>query len=62
MNPVGLGIVMMLTALVSGCAPTTSPPPTSAPAAGPPAPAGPSDFASPTDIMQRYPEMRRQQL
>jgi len=56
-----LGLVMALAALVvGGCAPVAA---TSPPAASDsPATAGPTNFASPEDIMKRYPTMRRQQL
>lgn len=48
--------------VAAGCAPAVSPPVSSDPAARPPAAEWPTNFASPQDIMQRYPTMRRQQL
>jgi hypothetical protein len=65
MNLVGLGMAMALVILVvGGCAPSTatSPPGSSVTGDRPPATETPSGFASPTDLLHRYPEMRRQQL
>ena len=65
MNFVGLGMVMALAILVVvGCAPSTatSPPVSSDTADRQPGTATPSNFASPTDLLHRYPTMRRQQL
>lgn len=65
MNLVGLGMVMALAmTVVGGCAPSTvvSPPGPSDTGARPPATETPTNFASPTDLFQRYPTMRRQQL
>ena len=64
MNFVGLGMVMALAIVVVGCAPSTATsPPVSIDAGGrPPGTEAPSNFASPTDLLHRYPTMRRQQL
>lgn len=55
-----LGLSVALAVLAAGgCAPSraTSPPGVSDRS---PAPASPGNFASPTDLLHRYPEMRRQ--
>ena len=60
-----LGVVIALVVLVvGGCAssPATSPPSSSDTANRPPADESPSNFASPTDLLHRYPTMRRQKL
>ena len=60
-----LGVVIALVALVvGGCASSTStsPLPSSETGARPPATESPSNFASPTDLLHRYPTMRRQEL
>ena len=60
-----LGVVFVLVVfVVGGCAsPTaTSPPSSSDTANRPPATESPSNFASPTDLLHRYPTMRRQEL
>jgi hypothetical protein len=60
-----LGLVVALVVLVvGGCAPSkaVSPPSSSDTGARPPATETPTNFASPTDLFQRYPTMRRQQL
>ena len=65
MNLIGLGMVMALAiTVVGGCAPSTavSPPGSSDTGARPPATETPTNFASPDDLFQRYPTMRRQQL
>ena len=64
MNVAGLGIAMALAILVGGCAVSavTSPPVSSDMADRPPETTAPSNFASPTDLLHRYPTMRRQQL
>ena len=65
MSFVGLSMVMVLAILVvAGCAPSTatSPPVSSDTGDRPPGTATPSNFASPTDLLHRYPTMRRQQL
>jgi hypothetical protein len=63
MTRVGLGAVVALVLLVAGgCAPVTSLPVSSETAERPATTGEPSNFASPTDMLQRYPTMRRQQL
>jgi hypothetical protein len=60
-----LGVVIALAVLVvAGCAPSTTSSPPASSDAGNRQPVGesPGNFASPTDILQRYPTMRRQQL
>jgi hypothetical protein len=64
-EPVGrLAAVVALVALVAGCASATaaSPPVSSDTGARPSGTEGPSNFASPTDLLHRYPTMRRQDL
>ena len=59
------GVVIALIALaIGGCASATStiPLPSSETGARPPATESPSNFASPTDLLHRYPTMRRQEL
>jgi len=56
-----LAAAVALGALLGGCAPMPAPAPGDT-AVRPPATEGPTNFASPQDIMQRYPTMRRQQL
>jgi hypothetical protein len=59
----GRGIVVAMVALVvGGCGPSvaTRPPGASDTSARSPDAASPTNFASPTDILRRYPEMRRQ--
>ena len=58
-----LGLTVALVAVIAGgCASTTGPAVSSD--AGPRSPAteGPTNFASPTDMLHRYPTMRRQDL
>lgn len=63
MTLVGLGVGVALALLVAGgCAPVTSLPAASDTAERPLNTGEPSNFASPTDMLQRYPTMRRQQL
>ena len=60
-----VGVAIALVVFVfGGCAPSTATsPPVSGDAGGrPPGTAAPSNFASPTDLLHRYPTMRRQQL
>jgi hypothetical protein len=67
MNLVGVGMVMVMAlaiTVVGGCAPSAvvSPPGPTDTGARPLATETPSNFASPTDLFQRYPTMRHQQL
>jgi hypothetical protein len=56
-------MVMALAILVGGgCALSTSPPVSSDTGPRPPGDETPSNFASPTDLFQRYPSMRHQDL
>ncbi|HMH54090.1 MAG TPA: hypothetical protein VK548_27910 [Candidatus Acidoferrum sp.] len=59
-----LGVVIALAVLAAGCARavTTNVPASTSSEVRPPAAESPTNFASPTDMLQRYPTMRRQQL
>lgn len=58
----GLSVALALAAVaVGGCAPVTATSPPGVSDVGD-RPTAPSNFASPTDILHRYPTMRRQEL
>ena len=60
-----VGVAIALVVFVfGGCAPSTatSPPGSSDAGDRPPGTETPSNFASPTDLLHRYPTMRRQDL
>jgi hypothetical protein len=57
-------VIALVMFVVGGCAvsATTSPPASSDVGSRPPGTEAPTNFASPQDMLQRYPTMRRQQL
>ena len=56
-------VTALIALVVAGCAPvTTTSPSVSSDSEARPATDGPTNFASPLDMLQRYPTMRRQQL
>ena len=56
-------VIALIVLVVAGCAPvTTTGPSVSSDSEARPATDGPTNFASPLDMLQRYPTMRRQQL
>ena len=57
-------VIAPVVLVVAGCAPsaTISPPASSDTGNRQPAGESPSNFASPTDLLHRYPTMRRQEL
>ena len=56
-------VITLIALVVAGCAPgATISPPVPSDAGPPPDIKTPTNFASPTDLLQRYPSMRRQQL
>jgi hypothetical protein len=57
-----LGVVVAMSAVVGGCAPSMATTPLGATADRPPSADGPTNFAHPQDMIQRYPTMRRQDL
>ena len=54
--------VALVAVIAGGCASTTGPAISSDAGARSPATEGPTNFASPTDLIHRYPTMRHQDL